>query len=101
MSLHTPPLRSLCCAPRYVCVGVFTLEYVARIYAAGADPEYKSRWAFVVSFFAVVDFLAIAPFYVSLAGATTCVGCVWLLRCLAPFVAMIWLGIPILLSDWF
>jgi voltage-gated potassium channel Kch len=48
-------------------VGVFTLEYFLRLYLAPEDPEFqkrgKPRWAYVTSPFAIVDFLAVAPFY--------------------------------------
>ena len=48
-------------------VGVFTLEYFLRLYLAPEDPEFqkraKPRLAYVTSPFAIVDFLAVAPFY--------------------------------------
>ena len=52
-------------------VGVFSVEYAARIWACTADPRYRQpiigRLRFVSSFGGVVDLLAILPFYVSLA----------------------------------
>ena len=48
-------------------VAVFTVEYVLRLYLAPEDEEFKTRknarWGFVSSPFAIIDFLAIAPFY--------------------------------------
>ncbi|WP_178984384.1 ion transporter [Winogradskyella helgolandensis] len=41
------------------CVVVFTFEYLARIYVADSKPK------FIFSFFGIVDFLAILPFYLS------------------------------------
>ena len=52
-------------------VGVFSVEYAARIWSCTADPRYRQplvgRLRYVSSFFGVVDFLAILPFYVTLA----------------------------------
>lgn len=48
-------------------VAVFTLEYVLRLYLAPEDEEFKghgnARFNFVKSPFAIIDFLAVAPFY--------------------------------------
>ncbi|NBT56918.1 MAG: ion transporter, partial [Betaproteobacteria bacterium] len=48
-------------------VGVFTIEYIVRLYLAPEDPEFQKRgsphFAYVTSPFAIVDFLAVAPFY--------------------------------------
>lgn len=41
------------------CVAVFTFEYIARIYVADRKPK------FIFSFFGIIDFLAILPFYLS------------------------------------
>jgi voltage-gated potassium channel len=41
------------------CVIIFTFEYVARIYVADSKPK------FIFSFFGIIDFLAILPFYLS------------------------------------
>ena len=53
-------------------VVVFTVEYVIRLVGAGADPEFASggsglaaRAKYVVSFYSVIDLLAIVPFYVA------------------------------------
>lgn len=50
-------------------VGVFTIEYLLRVWAAGAphgDPQvrgWRGRWAYVSSFHGIVDLLATLPFY--------------------------------------
>jgi voltage-gated potassium channel Kch len=48
-------------------VAVFTVEYLMRLYMAPEDPEFNSkkfaRLGFVSSPFAIIDFLAVAPFY--------------------------------------
>jgi voltage-gated potassium channel Kch len=48
-------------------VAVFTIEYLMRLYLAPEDEEFKNRknarMAFVTSPFAIIDFLAVAPFY--------------------------------------
>jgi voltage-gated potassium channel Kch len=48
-------------------VAVFTLEYLLRLYLAPEDHEFAharhKRWSYVKSPFAVIDFLAVAPFY--------------------------------------
>lgn len=48
-------------------VAVFTIEYVLRFYLAPEDEEFKhrknARLGFVTSPFAIIDFLAVAPFY--------------------------------------
>jgi voltage-gated potassium channel len=51
-----------------VSVAVFTAEYLARLWACVEDPRYASRGrlAWVFSPMALVDLLAIAPFYLSL-----------------------------------
>lgn len=41
------------------CVIIFTIEYLARIYIAESKPK------FIFSFFGIIDFLAILPFYLS------------------------------------
>jgi voltage-gated potassium channel Kch len=50
-------------------VAVFTVEYVLRLYLAPEDEEFKNRknarWSFVSSPFAIIDLLAIAPFYLN------------------------------------
>eukprot|EP01134_Creolimax_fragrantissima_P007328 CFRG7328T1 len=55
-------------------VGIFTLEYVLRLYASVEDPEFKiygrSDWQaranYLTSFFSIVDLCAILPFYIDL-----------------------------------
>ena len=50
----------------WLSVVVFTLEYVMRFIGAAADPEFNgSRLRFVISFYSIVDLLAIVPFYVA------------------------------------
>jgi voltage-gated potassium channel len=48
-------------------VAVFTIEYAIRFYLAPEDEEFKHKknphLAFVTSPFAIIDFLAVAPFY--------------------------------------
>ncbi len=48
-------------------VAVFTIEYALRLYLAPEDEEFKNRknarLGFVTSPFAIIDFLAVAPFY--------------------------------------
>ncbi len=48
-------------------VAVFTVEYLMRFYLAPEDEEFKhrknARLGFVTSPFAIIDFLAVAPFY--------------------------------------
>jgi voltage-gated potassium channel len=44
-----------------VIVGVFTVEYLARVFAA------PNRLKYIFSFYGLVDFFSIAPFYVALA----------------------------------
>jgi voltage-gated potassium channel len=48
-------------------VGVFTFEYLLRLYLAPEDEEFKNksnpRARYVSSPFAIIDFLAVAPFY--------------------------------------
>eukprot|EP00397_Hematodinium_sp_SG-2012_P001397 GEMP01001399.1.p1 GENE.GEMP01001399.1~~GEMP01001399.1.p1 ORF type:complete len:1177 (+),score=258.16 GEMP01001399.1:112-3642(+) len=60
-------------------VGVFTVEYVLRYYAAPIDPYYKeqgfvsasaARLRYVTSPMAIVDLLAILPYYLACAGST-------------------------------
>ena len=51
-------------------VVIFTVEYILRLWACTADPDYESpitgRLKFSLSGFALVDLLAIAPFYLQL-----------------------------------
>lgn len=50
-----------------VCIAIFTLEYVLRLACAPYDAEFAGRrmprFAFVASPYAVIDLVAIAPFY--------------------------------------
>lgn len=51
-------------------VAIFTLEYLLRLYLAPEDPEFADarfkRLAYVRSPFAIIDLLAILPFYLSM-----------------------------------
>jgi hypothetical protein len=49
-------------------VGFFTLEYLLRLYVAPEDPNFKGRFSrlrFIRSPFAIIDLLAILPFYLA------------------------------------
>lgn len=49
-----------------VCIGIFTLEYLTRLWASA---EAGSRWRYVLSPLAIIDLLAILPFFLgALAG---------------------------------
>ena len=54
-----------------ISVGVFSVEYAARIWACTADPRYRQpiigRLRYLSGFDGVVDLLAILPFYITLA----------------------------------
>ncbi|RED42242.1 voltage-gated potassium channel [Winogradskyella eximia] len=54
-----PQTRVVLNAIEAFCVVIFTFEYLARIYVADSKPK------FIFSFFGIVDFLAILPFYLS------------------------------------
>jgi len=51
-------------------VGIFSVEYLLRIYLAPEDPEYANanspRWAYISSALGIVDLLAILPFFIGL-----------------------------------
>ncbi|MGL4494438.1 MAG: cyclic nucleotide-gated ion channel [Beijerinckiaceae bacterium] len=55
----------------FFAIGVFTVEYAARLWSAPehkpyADlPEWKARWHFVRTPLAVIDLMAVLPFYAS------------------------------------
>ena len=53
-------------------VAVFTLEYLLRLYMAPEDPDFaakrNARTSYVFSPFAIIDLLAIAPFYLQYFG---------------------------------
>lgn len=53
---------------------IFTAEYLIRLIGAGADPDFakgcgvvQSRLRFLISFYSIIDLLAIIPFYVAFA----------------------------------
>ncbi len=55
----------------YVAVGVFTIEYVLRLWSAPEHAPYagrtglSARWAYVASGWSIIDFVSILPFYLS------------------------------------
>ncbi|MFT5214954.1 MAG: voltage-gated potassium channel [Glaciecola sp.] len=54
-----PQTRTILSVIEIFCVVIFTIEYVLRIYVADSKPK------FIFSFFGLIDFLAILPFYLS------------------------------------
>eukprot|EP00122_Pirum_gemmata_P017141 Pgem_evm1s16040 len=50
---------------------VFSIEYVARVYAMVEEKQYRQPWTgrlwYMISFFALVDLAAILPFFIDLA----------------------------------
>jgi voltage-gated potassium channel len=54
-----PSTRVALRAIEIFCVIVFTVEYILRIYVADSKPK------FIFSFFGIIDFIAILPFYLS------------------------------------
>ena len=55
----TPETKSILYIIEVFCVVVFTVEYILRIYVADSKPK------FIFSFFGIIDFLAILPFYLA------------------------------------
>ncbi len=51
-----------------IVVVLFTIEYILRIYIA------DNRWKFIISFYGIVDFLAIMPFYFSFMNINSMTG---------------------------
>ena len=83
---HTNDFHQL----EWIAVIIFTIEYLLRLVAAGADPEFnpsivvhsfqqpqhwlESIWCrlrFMISFYSVIDLFAIVPFYVAFALPNT------------------------------
>lgn len=54
-----PQTKTILYAIEVFSVSVFTIEYLLRIYVADSKPK------FIFSFFGIIDFLAILPFYLS------------------------------------
>lgn len=54
-----PQTRSILHAVETFCVIIFTIEYLLRIYVA------NQKLKFIFSFFGIIDFLAILPFYLA------------------------------------
>lgn len=50
-----------------ISVIIFTFEYILRIWACTEDPNVSSRFQYIFSFFPLVDFLSIAPYWIALA----------------------------------
>ncbi|PCJ29999.1 MAG: hypothetical protein COA90_10625, partial [Gammaproteobacteria bacterium] len=53
----------------YLSIALFSVEYLARLWsAAESDPSrpWRSRWKYATSPLAIIDFLAVAPFYLGL-----------------------------------
>eukprot|EP00527_Entomoneis_sp_CCMP2396_P007171 CAMPEP_0198142330 /NCGR_PEP_ID=MMETSP1443-20131203/5137_1 /TAXON_ID=186043 /ORGANISM="Entomoneis sp., Strain CCMP2396" /LENGTH=1293 /DNA_ID=CAMNT_0043805305 /DNA_START=69 /DNA_END=3950 /DNA_ORIENTATION=+ len=64
----------------WVAVVIFTIEYLMRFIGTAADPQFSNgnnaircRLRFVVSFYSIIDLLAIVPFYVAWALPNTIV----------------------------
>lgn len=55
----SPQTKTILRSFEWVCVFVFTIEYLLRIYVADSKPK------FIFSFFGIIDLLAILPFYLS------------------------------------
>jgi voltage-gated potassium channel len=53
-----------------ISIGIFTIEYVLRLWSCVEDPLYQQpvigRLRWMMTFYAVIDFLAVAPFYLPL-----------------------------------
>jgi hypothetical protein len=47
-------------------VFIFTVDYFLRLWSCTEDKQYASRWAYVFSFYALVDFASIFPTYLNL-----------------------------------
>ena len=54
-----PQTKTILQSIELVCVIVFTIEYLLRIFVADSKPK------FIFSFFGIIDFIAILPFYLS------------------------------------
>ena len=62
----------------WIAVIIFTIEYIIRLIGTGADPDFAkgcngftSRARFVVSFYSIIDLLAILPFYIAAAAPSS------------------------------
>ncbi|AHE98952.1 VIC family potassium channel protein [Thioalkalivibrio paradoxus ARh 1] len=67
-------------APRFflfaelLIVLAFSVEYLARLYAAGEDPRYRGLWGrlrYMRTWWAIIDLLAILPFLVTMGAQNT------------------------------
>lgn len=56
---NSPELNLILKRVETVSVAIFTIEYILRIYVA------KNPWKYIFSFYGLIDFLAIIPFFVS------------------------------------
>lgn len=74
--------RALLAAVEAISILIFTGEYLLRVWVA------KRRWAYIFSFYGVVDFLAIAPFYLAIGIDLRSLRAVRLLRIFSIFKLM-------------
>lgn len=56
---NSPELKKLLSSFEYVCVIIFSIEYVLRIFVA------KKPFRYIFSFYGLVDLLSILPFYLT------------------------------------
>lgn len=72
MSISTPFWRSMLTFLEFFTVAVFSVEYVVRLWTCTCDPRYahpvKGRLRYAMTPMAIIDFLAISPFYVRFLG---------------------------------
>ncbi|MDM7481535.1 MAG: ion transporter [Halomonas sp.] len=57
-------------------VAMFMVEYLLRFYAVGEDPRYRGvtgRVRYVFSFWALVDLLAIVPYFLGFMAHNICI----------------------------
>ena len=63
----TGPAAALLGLFELISVGIFSGDYLLRLWAAGAEPAYaglRGRLRFATTFFATVDLVSVAPYYV-------------------------------------
>ena len=48
-----------------VSISIFSFEYIARLWVSAENPKIKNRWHYVFTPGAIIDFVSIAPFYLS------------------------------------
>ncbi len=67
-SMSTPWLHAVCDWIESISISVFTVEYAARLWASGADPQYRGafgRLQYMGTPMAIIDLLAIVPGFVA------------------------------------